>query len=285
MYKKIELEEKKELLVQILDRFLTYCKENNLRCYLVAGTLLGAVRHNGFIPWDDDVDVMMPMNDFNRLMNLTINGKIDDRYTISTPENNPLHMWPFLKVCDSKTILVETGVVDKKHIEQQKKYYGVYVDVFPMYGLPNDDDERKEFQIKLSTLHKHDIHAVRVMNRRKNDSTLLYTARKIAYWFYRIPFRIKGNHYYVSETLRLINQYPLDDSKYYGFDIGIIPDCRAHSLVSYLSESTTLKFETLTSPVLKAYDQILSNQYGDYMQLPPKNERRTHPSECYWREI
>lgn len=284
MHKKIELKEKKELLVQILDKFLRFCKDNNLKCYLIAGTLLGAVRHNGFIPWDDDVDVMMPIDDFNRLMRITQNGKIDERYTISTPENNSLHMWPFIKVCDSKTVLTETGVVDRKHVEQQKKYYGVYIDVFPAYGLPNDEEERKAFQKALSMLHKNDIYAVRVMNRRKTDSYLLYTVRKIAYWFYRIPYRIKGNHYYVSETLRLINKYPLEESKYYGFDIGIVPDCRAHSLTTYLSEETTLKFETLTCPVLKEYDKILSNQYGNYMQLPPENERRIHPSECYWRK-
>ncbi len=120
----------RRLQLRILDVFLIFdsvCKEHNLRYYLIAGTLLGAVRHKGFIPWDDDLDVGMPRADYELLI---ANSKdwLPKQYEFICAENNPKYPFPFGKVQDANTTL----------IERRGFHYvgGVYMDIFPIDGVP-----------------------------------------------------------------------------------------------------------------------------------------------------
>ena len=117
----------KEILLKMLGWFHNFCEENNLRYFAVGGTLLGAVRHKGFIPWDDDVDVGMPRADFEKLEKL-IGNKENGRYYFETPSSDRKgYYYAYGKLFDTTTTLVENL--------RDKLPMGVYIDVFPFDGV------------------------------------------------------------------------------------------------------------------------------------------------------
>lgn len=278
----INLEERKAIMLDMLEELLKYCEIHNIRIFLCGGTLLGAVRHKGYIPWDDDVDVMMPMEDYERFMDLVETEKFPEPYRFSTPKNNPDHMWPFVKMIDHRTKLVEP-VVTRNLRKAQEPFYGIYVDIFPMYGLPNEPQARLEFQNKMTDLYSHYKKATRVMRRRPKDSTLVYLIRCVLYFIYCLPNKILGGKYYLNKINNLKHQYPLSDATKFGFASGITSGEKDHVDTADINNTEKLMFERLSCPVLANYHSILKNQYGEYMVLPPEGQRRTHPSNLKWR--
>lgn len=279
----ISLDEKKIIMLRMLVSFADYCKTNDLKFYLAGGTLLGAVRHKGYIPWDDDIDIMMPMEDMRRLEYLTKQSPMPFPLCLSTFNNNRFHIWPFFKLIDKRTLLTES-VVTAKIRNQQKSFYGAYIDIFPIYGLPNDYDERKQFQKKINSLYEGLKKATRVMNKRKTDSIVLYRIRQFLYWIYTCPNKILGKDYYLKRLDAMTKKYRIKDAIYFGWTVGITSGNRDHIPLDDLNDVIYLCFENHKFPCLKNFDKILTNQYGDYMQLPPIEERRFHPSTITWRE-
>ena len=141
--REIQFEEMKKIELNILIYFTEVCEENNLRYYLGGGTLLGAVRHKGFIPWDDDIDVMMPRPDFQKLLSLSINN---ENYNIIKP-GTAGYYYNFAKLVDTRTILEEKGI---KRIDG----LGVYIDIFPLDGMPETPDARKKRFKELNSIRK-----------------------------------------------------------------------------------------------------------------------------------
>lgn len=122
--KEINTVELKRIELDILKYIKTQCEKYNLRYYLAYGTLLGAVRHKGFIPWDDDIDIHMPREDYDKLIELEYNNP-DSKYKLLSPKYNKDYYYSFAKMVDNETILEETGL-------KQIKELGVYVDIFPL---------------------------------------------------------------------------------------------------------------------------------------------------------
>ena len=126
--KEITIEEKKRISLEILDVIHDFCKKNGIKYYLAYGTLLGAVRHKGFIPWDDDIDLVMSRPDyelFQKLFNV-------DGYTFVNEETKNIFPLVFGKVFANNTFGVYNGI---------SMNYGVAVDIFPLDGLPSDENE------------------------------------------------------------------------------------------------------------------------------------------------
>ena len=278
----IDLKKRQELLLDLLNQLQEYCQKHQLRFYLAGGTLLGAVRHGGFIPWDDDIDVMMPIEDYNRLISIADEQKPDEPYRFSTPVNNPYHMWPFLKFINHDTILVEP-MVSKKAKKEQEKYYGIYIDIFPIYGLPDDGSEREIFQLNLHTLYQKYVKSVRVMNRRPKDNFFVYLVRYILYYIICLPNKIVGRKYYLDRISEMVNRIPLYSTDYWGFTAGVWAGKRDHGKTEYLKKVIDIKFETVTCKILSEFDSLLHQNYGEYMELPPEDKRHIHPSSVRWR--
>ena len=130
--KKIEEKELKSIELNILKDIHTFCEMNNLTYYLCGGTLLGAVRHRGFIPWDDDIDIFMPRVDYDRFLT----EYASKQYTVLCHKNTQGYYLPFAKVVDKSTRIEETLVKSIPNC-------GVYVDVFPIDGFSNNVDTAK----------------------------------------------------------------------------------------------------------------------------------------------
>ena len=135
MKKEVTLTECKKIEIEILDYVTELCNKNNLTYFLGGGTLLGAVRHKGFIPWDDDVDIMMPREDYDKLAQV-ISNIDNNRFLYLNYKDNNDYYYPFAKVVDKRTKVKE---LDCKEI----KDLGVYIDIFPIDNVSDDMQENK----------------------------------------------------------------------------------------------------------------------------------------------
>lgn len=140
MEKSIDFQEFQSIAKGVLKQICAYCDANDLEYYLAFGTLLGAVRHKDIIPWDYDIDIMMPRPDFNRLLQMTKEQPIAENLTVFSWENERNYYIPFLKVCDNRTRLVITKT------EGTNIPLGIWVDIFPMDGSSERMEDNKIIQ-------------------------------------------------------------------------------------------------------------------------------------------
>lgn len=265
--REIQFEEMKKIELNILTYFTEVCEENNLRYYLGGGTLLGAVRHKGFIPLDDDIDVMMPRPDFQKLLSLSINN---ENYNIIKP-GTAGYYYNFAKLVDTRTILEEKGI---KRIDG----LGVYIDIFPLDGMPETPDDRKKRFKELNSIRK-----------RINNTCLLKPK------FHRNPFaylnacRIYNSNKNV-DLSSLQKKYldsalknSFDDSEFV-FAAGGAYGARDIFPGKWFEKEIELQFENLSVKAFNGYDFYLTQLYGDYMTLPPEDKRVTpHHSIVYFK--
>ena len=143
--KEIGIEELKSLQVDILKKIHSFCEEKNLRYFIAYGSLIGAIRHKGYIPWDDDIDIVMPRKDYDLFIN-SFNGNVDNLHVLC-PENTPSYYTPYANVCDKRTIL------DEFHLTHFGIDVGVKIDVFPLDNVPEDSCQYKHLIDKMRRLN------------------------------------------------------------------------------------------------------------------------------------
>lgn len=260
--KKIELQEYKEIILNILIKIDNICRENNITYFLDSGTLLGAVRHQGFIPWDDDVDVAMFRADYDKLAGIIQHG--DYGLNFIRIEENPDTIYPYGKICDTNTRIIE-------HNFKSVEGYGAFVDVFPLDYMPNSEKERARLQKKYLNFVKLIEHSART-GYEKTPDIITNIKRLAAFWL--------GKAFNVHKLVRKINDIFIamnaQETEYIG-----LPWYISYP-VQYYSETVTLPFEQHEFSVPKNYNEVLRLGYGDYMQLPPESERVIkHSLECY----
>ncbi|MBE6719227.1 MAG: LicD family protein [Ruminococcaceae bacterium] len=252
-------DELKKALFGITLDVVKYCDAHGLSYIMVGGTLLGAVRHKGFIPWDDDIDLAMPREDYNRLHELVKTEPIGENYKLVslTAENSP---YPFAKVLDMNTKIVNSKT--SLHTE-------LWVDIFPIDGLPQL--EEKTLSSKAERIKRYAFLLENACCEYGSGKTLL---RKIV----KIPViafsRIKGAEYYGKKMQKIAMQYPLESSRYAASSSwgGIKAAIEKEKMLT----TCELEFEgaMLKAPV--GYEEYLTKMYGDYMTLPPENQRINH---------
>lgn len=268
--KEIGLEELKKLQLDILQKVHQFCCANNIRYSLAAGTLLGAIRHKGYIPWDDDIDIMMPRPDYERFVK-SFNGYTDNLYVIS-PEINWGFYAPYANVCDSRTI-VEEGVNGHRGIEM-----GIKIDVFPIDGLPVDEGEFLEKQnriIKINNilwskrciLHKFPL---------KCYQGIIMLAIK------RLSCSFRSYNSYQKELHSIATAIKFGQTPY--ANAWVFSVVKERLDVGYFIDYRDAQFEGRSFNVISEYDRYLRCIYGDYMQLPPKEKRHAHHGfTAFWK--
>lgn len=248
-------------LLEIIKWYHNFCVKNGLRYYLIGGSMLGAIRHKGFIPWDDDIDVGMPRKDFERFLSLT-EGKIIDHYTSeSFHSKNPDYVYPFAKLYDTETTLTEM-----KRIPVTR---GVYIDVFPLDGASFDKRYQKSYKKfrywkNLLSILTADVNE----NRNWKVNWSIRLARLI-------PFHI-------TITKRLL--YLID---HFCQTIDFDNAATVANLVGSRKSKELLDWDIFGTPVLydfedtklygvQLYDRYLSELIGDWKVLPPEDKRYGH---------
>lgn len=268
--KAIGLDEQKKIELAILKELDIICKENNLKYYLAYGTLLGAVRHKGFIPWDDDIDVWMPREDYEKFLRICAGKTINDKYRVLSMHDKD-YIYAFAKMVDIRTLVEEKWMLTN--------ILGVYIDIFPLDILPINEKHRKRYINKLLLAHYGLLMSTRENKKRK--TLLVSVLSRLAYY----PLRIFGYRRWLNRVDKLSRKYQSNEKRYIGnvsIDSYIAKECyRAECF----EDGVRLRFEDAEFAVPKNYEKILNTIYGDYMQLPPLEKRiKKHENKAYWKE-
>lgn len=261
--KKIELEERKKIQLDVLDRIHAFCIQNDIKYTLAYGTLLGAVRHGGYIPWDDDVDIAMLRKDYD----VFVKSFVDERYKVASFETSH-NLIAFAKVFDNETV-----IVDRKASTHS---LGVNVDVFPIDDAPVSS--------RICKWHKWHIQRLKDCNRIKlfkinKESTKLNNLIGLAGKVLLIVFPYS---YFVRRIITLSKKY---NGKNCNKAVHWPASGHALPLDKQLFENTQLTpFEDRHYNAIVETDKYLSNEYGDYMTPPPVEKRISyHTSDAYWK--
>jgi lipopolysaccharide cholinephosphotransferase len=273
MVKKIDtLKEIHEIELEMLDAVDYICNKYNLRYFLAGGTLLGAVRHKGFIPWDDDVDISMPRNDYDKFLEIMEEGYRDFAYyRIYQVKEKSDYSFPFAKLSDMRTIIKNYSK------EFNIQGMGAYIDIFPIDGFGNDLKNAKKIIVK-QNVKGHRI------SRAFSGFSGCSLVKKCTLLIWKIQYFFKGREksYRILEQELRKNEF--DTSKYVGSTFGLRGEKEIIEQ-RYFADSLKMKFENREYKVPVGYDQYLKQMYGDYMQLPPVNERiAPHNMDIYWKE-
>ena len=272
--KPMTLDEQKQVMLNILKEFASFCDRSNLSYYLDAGTLIGAVRHKGYIPWDDDIDVNMPQKDYDRFIELTKknNGYLSDHLLVEYPEDT---VYTFLKISDERTILVEFPDTNPMEV-------GVYMDIFPKYGVKDKSWKSKllcKISEKLALLHWFNKYSVNAWQRPGNSSIKKIIAKiaKALTWNDAWATKLQNKMMH-----RYAKNHPLEECSY----VTTLTYGEFHKMApkECFDGYQMLDFEGCQFKGPKDYDTYLHCLYkGDYMQLPPEDKREVHITEVYWK--
>lgn len=250
------------LQLDLLSEIDRICRENNLKYYIIAGTLLGAVRHGGFIPWDSDIDIAMFRKDYDKLMEIG-NSKIDEKYFIQSDKSDPNTRSSFAKVRINDTKFIEKGNKIKD------SHYGFYVDIFPLDDIKGEPSKTDFLFGKFLKLLQR-IKAFRngKVFSTKFSRTLIALISSAVTIF--IPKRVIDSIIYKAMTK--------DNNKGYNY---VTNYCSRYGIkkqfMSYeiYGEPVEIEFEGRKFWAPNQYLYWLDRIYGNYMELPPEKERIT----------
>lgn len=259
----LTLDEIKAIELDILKNIHEVCNRHGLRYYLSYGTLLGAVRHKGFIPWDDDIDIVMPREDYEKLLPLI---GIETSYKSLIPGEDDYY-YEFAKVVDSTTYIPTNNI-------EPIKWNGVWVDIFPMDGF---DEKNKKRHKMIYWLNRIRVGAV-YKTMPPCPSAIL---KPFYYLFWKIS-RMIGYKRVLKREIELSKRVSYDNSKLVGFTAEI--DALNNQFPREWFEKTVqIPFEGHLFNAPAKYHEYLTYLYGDYMQLPPEDKREAHCITAYKR--
>lgn len=267
--KTIDSEELKLIQVKILDDIDAFCKKHDIKYSISYGTLIGAVRHKGYIPWDDDIDIIMPRPDYEKFTKLY---KSSD-YEFLECSITPGYLYAFGKVIDRSTLLIEPNKYNYSDM-------GVYVDVFPVDGLPQDKSERERHLKRANGL----AHIVTLKS--LNSKYPMGVAQRMKYIVLQAVLSVIPMSRFVSWQNRIAQRYPFDTSEF--VSVLTTRHISSSGLIkkSYFNSYVDLEFEKRSYRSIAGYDEYLTTIYGDYMKLPPEEKRNTHHYfEAYYKNI
>lgn len=259
--KEIISEELKTIQLVLLQKTADFCEEKGLRYFLFGGTLIGAIRHKGFIPWDDDIDIAMPRPDYDRFIR-TFNDP-SNYYQVIDMSNNKEYGFPFAKVHDTRTFVDE--------LQYAKDHFGVYIDIFPLDGVKGDEQIIKVLRLR------------KILHTKKANFYQRTLSKKIINTFGKLVLLPFSVHKILTLIDKEARKYPFGSTLKVA---NIVNPYGPREIVDLACFKNHIykEFEGRQYRIPVGYDAYLRSIYGDYMQLPPEDKRkRLHIAKEYWK--
>ena len=269
---KLSLDEIKKIELSVLKDFHEICIKNNYNYSLAGGSLLGAVRHKGFIPWDDDIDVMMPRSDYEKFLNYCnqnqvpfgiVNSRVDNEYGDLTS-----------KIYALNTVIEDELIYTSKEI-------GLHIDIFPIDNLGSTYEDAKKHYFKTAFLREK----LNASNWKKFTRSKTHG---LAYEPFRLFFYLISRFSKKEKIVKKIEDYYINLEINHVEYAGAVGGCyRVKEIlpVKVFNEYQDILFENNYFKAIKNYDAYLKSLYGDYMKLPPVEKQAGHHTfSAYYKE-
>lgn len=252
--------------LEILKQVADLCEELNLRYFLAWGTLIGAIRHKGFIPWDDDVDIMMPRPDYDKLLEYLSSSKLPN-LTLFNRQTCSEYPYMISRISDDRYIL---------EMENEKSVgMGIFIDIYPMDGMGSTLEEALKFgaytdrQASLCYQATRDHFAMET-----TTSLIRKIIKRPVFWYAKVV----GKDKFQDNIERYMSQHTIeyDKAEWVGDLVWLSGGAREILKREWLDGFEMAPFEQYHFRIPKMYDPVLKQTYGDYMKLPPETERVGH---------
>ena len=264
-----DIREIQQMELGIMEYIHEICQKIGVKYFLAYGSLIGAVRHKGFIPWDDDMDICMLREDYEKLQDYLI-ANPDERYEVMSYKNNLNYVYPFMKVQDNQTYLLEEDVRIDSNM-------GIYVDIFPVDGY-EDDSVFKDKMTRLIKKRQLSCYTFKgITNTKSLLNSLIRYISVIIFYFTNTNKYIRG----IDELAKSRKVLDYEEVDYLIYKDMNKPVWRRE----WLEQVTTGTFEGKEFMIPKNYHEILTSDYGDYTQLPPVELRFSHHDFQLWKII
>ncbi|WP_321374244.1 LicD family protein [uncultured Draconibacterium sp.] len=252
--------------IETLKEVLQVCDSFKLNYYMLGGTMLGAIRHKGFIPWDDDIDIGMPRAHYEKFLDIAPQH-LNKRLKIRNFKTDPSYHYYITRVLDTNTKVIE---IRHKH---ENNYTHAAIDIFPLDGTPNNKILRKIFIFRvmmhraMMSLHYKDTIIINA-NRNPFETLFLKLITKLPT---EKIFNANKQKFIIDSLLK---RYDMNTSYYSGNLMGAYRTKELFPTSVYGNKS--YKFENINLRGIEDFDYYLSQLYGEYMKLPPENQRKIH---------
>lgn len=256
--RELSLGEIRQVEAQLLKYFRDFCRENQIRFFLSNGTLLGSVKYGGFIPWDDDIDVLVPRGDYDRLIRIFRDA---EQYRLFSVEREPNYRFPFAKLCDMRTIKIEHNVDNGLPL-------GVDIDIFPLDSWAQRLPEAKREVRRIR-------HQMRLLDWSKTENITGTAVPKK--WLKKGMVslcRKRGSAAYLEKIRRLAVKHSGD--VFVGCKVWPIYGYREILPAELFCNTVMVPFQNEDFPAPVGYEQYLSRLYGDYRRNLPPEQQKTH---------
>ena len=249
------MEESKSIMIKILESIDKCCRANNIKYSLCWGTMIGAIRHHGFIPWDDDIDVMMSREDYNRFLEVYS----DTEYGVYTPKTNKNCVQIITKIYDKKTrVFFHNNSIS---------IFGIWVSIFPYDSVPNES--LREWEMKRTFwMSLYHFKTARFLN---TDNIFMYVIKFLAKVI-ALPFSSFWLYNRLESCLTTYNDHQTERVCLWT-GVGRTKTTFLYFSKDWFDEVIDVDFENIKTKIISGYDQFLKSRYGDYMKLPPESER------------
>jgi len=258
------LKKLREIQIELLDEFVRICDENNFCYNLTAGTLLGAVRHKGFIPWDDDVDLAMPRSDYEKFIIFYNNIKDSNYYIITNncPVNTYYHYCTFTKFCKKNTVFQEI-------VRKEEDYCGIFIDIWPYDNAFLLFTRLQTFLIKSGLkLYRMKTYTSSTYIARNNPKLKIFLNKILPKWLCVFIYNITKNLYSAFNNCK---------TKYISFFSGTALNYKKNThKYNDMYPLSKVQFENKYYYAPNNYHKFLETTYGDYMKLPPVEDQKIH---------
>lgn len=255
----LQLNKIKELELNMFDTIIHICEEEKIKYFVSGGTALGTIRHNGFIPWDDDIDIALPREDYEKFIKI-VPEKLPENLFLQTFLSDPEYPLNYAKIRNSDTTFIESSFKDLK------MNHGIYIDVFPLDGYPKSKLQQAIFNFRNNLLFYGCYF-------RLNRCTLSSVKTKLLY--FTTKFLYKDIYTINLKREKLFKKYKYKDCEY------VAAFCGAYGKKEimpkmFFGNGRKGTFEGLTVNLPDKVEDYLTQLYGDFMQLPPIEKRKPH---------